>query len=271
MKISSLLFFIISLSAVFFGIVSCVSAKDNISVSIPSSIAIGSPLEFTIKVPESVKAKKIYSFFTRQDYTVATGGYSNQQLCDQALRPENKNNNTCYFCHFQEYNCPTQGNCDNKFSSHGFSNAGQTRAVFIIFTDNDMSKCATTAKFDISHVVTVGTPIAGGSSAASSSGSNLPITPVSPTTITAIAGGFTDNINGLLEKLGDYWIPTLAGSIALITLMIGGIILITAGGDDAKIKQGNQAIVYSIVGIIVVLSSVIIISVVNGEINTFFR
>jgi hypothetical protein len=55
----------------------------------------------------------------------------------------------------------------------------------------------------------------------------------------------------------------VVGILGVIGFVIAGIIYLTAAGDEGQIDKGKQAMVYSIVGIIVALLGVIIINAVK--------
>ncbi len=52
---------------------------------------------------------------------------------------------------------------------------------------------------------------------------------------------------------------TLAGLVAVIVLIYGGITFITAGGDPEKIEKGNTTILSAIAGLVVILIARLII------------
>lgn len=45
----------------------------------------------------------------------------------------------------------------------------------------------------------------------------------------------------------------LAGLIAVIFMVIGGILIITSGGDEEKSKKGKGYVTYGIVGLVIVI------------------
>ncbi len=47
----------------------------------------------------------------------------------------------------------------------------------------------------------------------------------------------------------------LAGSIAVIYLIYGGVLYITAGGDAEKATKGRTALINAIIGIIIILAA----------------
>ena len=60
-------------------------------------------------------------------------------------------------------------------------------------------------------------------------------------------------ISGLLGTV--YW---AAGIVAVIVLIVGGILYVTSNGDAGKVKRAKDAILYSIVGLVVVMMAFVI-------------
>lgn len=59
------------------------------------------------------------------------------------------------------------------------------------------------------------------------------------------------------------WVLSVAGVLALVMLIVGGIMYITAGGVEEKITQAKKIITWTILGLALVLVSYAIISVLN--------
>lgn len=51
---------------------------------------------------------------------------------------------------------------------------------------------------------------------------------------------------------------SIAGSLAIIGLIIGGIWMFSAAGDEKRYKQGRQAVTYSILGIAIAIGALVI-------------
>ncbi|HEY4524636.1 MAG TPA: hypothetical protein VJK26_02060 [Patescibacteria group bacterium] len=64
------------------------------------------------------------------------------------------------------------------------------------------------------------------------------------------------------------WILVLAGALAVIYLVYGGILYITAGGDAEKATKGRTALVNAIIGIVIIILAFLIVVWVNRLINT---
>ena len=70
----------------------------------------------------------------------------------------------------------------------------------------------------------------------------------------------TDLINGILGAV--YF---LAGAVAVISMIMGGIWYITADGDPSKVQRGKNAIIYSSIGLIFVLLAFGITGFISGR------
>lgn len=55
------------------------------------------------------------------------------------------------------------------------------------------------------------------------------------------------------------WILVLAGMIAVIYLIYGGILYITAGGDAEKATKGRTAVINAVIGIAIILLALVIV------------
>ena len=56
----------------------------------------------------------------------------------------------------------------------------------------------------------------------------------------------------------------IIGSVAVLTVVIGGVILITASGNDNMVQRGKTVILYAILGIVIAFSAYIISSFVQS-------
>ena len=63
---------------------------------------------------------------------------------------------------------------------------------------------------------------------------------------------------------GMNWLLVIVGILGVIGFVIAGIIYLTAAGDEEQIQKGKQAMIYSIVGVIVALLGVVIIQAVQS-------
>jgi len=69
-------------------------------------------------------------------------------------------------------------------------------------------------------------------------------------------------IPGILNTV--YWV---AGVSAIIVIVIAGIFYAISQGEAAKIKRAKEAILYSVVGLVVVMVAFIITNFVIGRFN----
>lgn len=63
------------------------------------------------------------------------------------------------------------------------------------------------------------------------------------------------------------WVLILAGAIAVIYLVYGGLLYITAGGDAEKATKGRTALINAIIGIIIIALAIVIVTWVNSIIR----
>jgi hypothetical protein len=82
----------------------------------------------------------------------------------------------------------------------------------------------------------------------------------------ACSGNGNDNIsgkNGIILRATEL-VSIIAGIAAIIVIMIAGIMFVTAGGDSNRISTAKNTIIYSVVGLVViVLARTIVIFVVT--------
>jgi len=60
---------------------------------------------------------------------------------------------------------------------------------------------------------------------------------------------------------------TVAGAVAVIILIIGGITYITSTGDSTRIKQAKDTILYAIIGVIVTILAYAIVNYVASQLG----
>jgi len=59
----------------------------------------------------------------------------------------------------------------------------------------------------------------------------------------------------------------IIGSVAILAIVAGGIVLITAGGNDNQLQKGKTIFLYAILGLIIALASYIITTFIQ---STFY-
>ncbi len=77
------------------------------------------------------------------------------------------------------------------------------------------------------------------------------------------SGSFADIANRLLN-----WVLVIAGLLAVIYLIYGGIMYITAGGDAEKATKGRTAVVNAIIGIIIILLAIVVVAWVDSLVKS---
>lgn len=56
----------------------------------------------------------------------------------------------------------------------------------------------------------------------------------------------------------------VVGAAAVIGIIYGGFTYVTSGGDENRLRQAKEAIIYSVVGLVIALLSFLIVSFVTG-------
>lgn len=74
--------------------------------------------------------------------------------------------------------------------------------------------------------------------------------------------GFT--VGGILTQIIG-WFLFVAGAIAVIYLILAGYQYITAAGDPEKATKAKNAIIYAVIGIVVIVLSYVIVTTVASE------
>ncbi|MFH0969020.1 MAG: hypothetical protein V1804_00765 [Patescibacteria group bacterium] len=82
----------------------------------------------------------------------------------------------------------------------------------------------------------------------------------------AKAAGVIESAPNILQLLLNIlnFLLQIFGIIAIIALVVSGIIYLTAYGDEDRMKLGKKSLVYSIIGIAVALSGIIIVKTISG-------
>lgn len=61
-----------------------------------------------------------------------------------------------------------------------------------------------------------------------------------------------------------YWLLAIVGIVGVIGFAIAGLLYLTAAGDDSKIGTAKNAMLYSIIGVIVALAGLVALSFANN-------
>ncbi len=59
------------------------------------------------------------------------------------------------------------------------------------------------------------------------------------------------------------WSLGVAGSVALVALIVGGVMYMTSAGEEQKATQAKKLILWTIIGLVVILLSYAILSLIN--------
>lgn len=83
-----------------------------------------------------------------------------------------------------------------------------------------------------------------------------------PELISGATGG-EGSIRSLALRIINYFLGFL-GIVAVIMVIYGGVTYVTAGGKDESIQNAKKIIMYSIVGIIIILLSFAVVNTILG-------
>jgi len=64
---------------------------------------------------------------------------------------------------------------------------------------------------------------------------------------------------GMLGRIYDFVVKSIAAPLAIIALVIGGIMILISGGNPGLATKGKQAIMFAIIGLVLAFGSYIII------------
>lgn len=59
------------------------------------------------------------------------------------------------------------------------------------------------------------------------------------------------------------WGLGIAGSVAVLYLIVGGFLYITAGGDEGKLEKAKGTIKNAIIGVVIILLALVIVTTIN--------
>ena len=82
------------------------------------------------------------------------------------------------------------------------------------------------------------------------------------TTVTIINPIQTDDFMTLVGNFLQ-WLLGIAGAVALLAIIYGGILYITSAGDQQKMEQGKKIVTWTLFGLMIILVSFSIIKVVE--------
>lgn len=81
------------------------------------------------------------------------------------------------------------------------------------------------------------------------------------------AGTPTGSIMGIVTSTMN-WLLALVGFLGIIGFVIAGILYLTAAGDEDQIGKAKNAMMYSIIGVIVALLGFVVIQAVDAWLGT---
>lgn len=89
------------------------------------------------------------------------------------------------------------------------------------------------------------------------------ISSTAPQFVQDISGGQT-SLRGLVLTIVNT-ILTFLGVIAVIMIIYGGMLYVTAAGAQEKIDKGKKILMYTVIGIVIIMLSFVIVNAVLGS------
>ncbi len=77
-----------------------------------------------------------------------------------------------------------------------------------------------------------------------------------PTSTQNVGQGFTSVVSILIY---------LAGALAVIFLVVGGLQMVSSAGDPKRFAQGRESVIYAIVGLIIAMAALAIVNFIGGR------
>jgi len=71
------------------------------------------------------------------------------------------------------------------------------------------------------------------------------------------------SITGIIKNAMN-WLLMLVGFLGVIGFAIAGILYLTAAGDEGRIETAKNALIYSIIGVIVAILGLVVIKAAEG-------
>lgn len=84
--------------------------------------------------------------------------------------------------------------------------------------------------------------------------------------VTPVTPGGDLSISSVLSTV-IYWVLGLAGGIAVLFLILGGLQYITSSGNKDKAEQAKKTILYAVIGLIVIALSFVIVAFVSQNVG----
>lgn len=81
--------------------------------------------------------------------------------------------------------------------------------------------------------------------------------------VNSIGGRGQDNLESSVETVVNVLL-FVAGAIAVVMIIIGGIRYVIAGGEQSHVKAAKDTIMYSIIGLVIVMLAYAVVNFVVG-------
>ncbi len=68
-----------------------------------------------------------------------------------------------------------------------------------------------------------------------------------------------------LLKFVRTWLLGIAGAVAVLFIVIGGVKLVTSVGNPKRLEDAKKTLTYAIIGLVAVLLSTVILNIIAGD------
>jgi len=89
----------------------------------------------------------------------------------------------------------------------------------------------------------------------------------------ALAATLTPNntdtsLKSFIGRIIDTWVLSLAGGLAVLFIIIGGLQYMTAAGSEERVKTAKRTLTYAIIGLVLVIFAYAIIKFISLTLST---
>lgn len=86
-------------------------------------------------------------------------------------------------------------------------------------------------------------------------------TPTVSIPVATSTGNPIDQVVGLIQKFGG-WLLLIAGALAVVFLVIGGIRYLVSAGNSTQAEAAKKTIIYALIGLVVIVISAFAVNLV---------
>ncbi len=88
-----------------------------------------------------------------------------------------------------------------------------------------------------------------------------PSTPTVSVPIASVTDKPINQVVGLIQKIGG-WLLLIAGALAVVFLVIGGIRYLASAGNSSQAEGAKKTIIYALIGLVIIVISAFAVNLV---------